>query len=602
MSEVKVIKASKDGRTSRGRTIELLRVAAYCRVSTDTEDQMNSYNSQLQYYTDLISKNPKWEMVDIYADAAITGTKADKRDGFQSMIADCLHGKVDQIITKSISRFARNTVDTLKYVRLLKEHNVAVIFEDEGINTMTMDGELLLTVLSSVAQQEVENISANVKKGLKMKMQRGEMVGFNGCLGYDYDPETKTISVNENERHIVEYIFDRYVQGAGCLMIAKELRRAGEKKKDGTTDWKDSQIRGIIRNVKYMGDLVMGKTFTVDPITKRRLKNLGEEDMYYIENNHEPIISRELFEKAQEIRERRAGTRKSGRHQPNYKQYAFSGILVCGFCGHHLSRKTTNNDNLKYKKHIWQCSRYLKYGKKNCPKCKLIREEMIENAFLDCYKYLCSNHQSLVVDAIDEAFSMIASLHNIDELESLQKEIALQKTRRQRLLDLNLAGKLDTETFSKKLSVIDADITALSNRIRFFEREEETQEKWKTELNKLKEKMKQGMVLEKFDRRVFESIVDYIIIGDYDDEGNADPYNMTLVLKTGDRSSVDGKNYIPQRSNAAHDSTIKQGKSKRIELFKFDSHCRHQNFQEGEYGREKHIENTIKVTAAINGL
>ena len=299
MSEVKVIKASKDGRTSRGRTVELLRVAAYCRVSTDTEDQMNSYNSQLQYYTDLISKNPKWEMVDIYADAAITGTKADKRDGFQSMIADCLHGKVDQIITKSISRFARNTVDTLKYVRLLKEHNVAVIFEDEGINTMTMDGELLLTVLSSVAQQEVENISANVKKGLKMKMQRGEMVGFNGCLGYDYDPETKTISVNENERHIVEYIFDRYVQGAGCLMIAKELRRAGEKKKDGTTDWKDSQIRGIIRNVKYMGDLVMGKTFTVDPITKRRLKNLGEEDMYYIENNHEPIISRELFDRYQ---------------------------------------------------------------------------------------------------------------------------------------------------------------------------------------------------------------------------------------------------------------------------------------------------------------
>ena len=203
MAEVKIIKATKGEKGGCGRAVEQIRVAAYCRVSTDSEDQMNSYNSQVTYYTDLINQNPKWEMVDIYADAAITGTQADKRDGFQSMISDCLNGRIDQIITKSISRFARNTVDTLKYVRLLKENNVAVVFEDEGINTMTMDGELLLTVLSSVAQQEVENISANVKKGLKMKMQRGELVGFNGCVGYTYDPDTKTITVNEKERHII---------------------------------------------------------------------------------------------------------------------------------------------------------------------------------------------------------------------------------------------------------------------------------------------------------------------------------------------------------------------------------------------------------------
>ena len=209
MAEVRVIKANRENIVRPGQKLNVLRVAAYCRVSTDTEDQMNSYHSQVKYYTDLISKKPEWQFVDIYADAAITGTKVDKREGFRKMIADCADGKIDQIITKSISRFARNTVDTLNYVRMLKEKGVAVFFEEEHINTMTMDGELLLTILSSVAQQEVENISANVKKGLKMKMQRGELLGFNGCLGYDYDPETKSISVNRRESEIVRYIFDR---------------------------------------------------------------------------------------------------------------------------------------------------------------------------------------------------------------------------------------------------------------------------------------------------------------------------------------------------------------------------------------------------------
>jgi len=202
MAEVKVIKANRDNIVRRGVAIKQLRVAAYCRVSTDTEDQINSYNSQLQYYTDLIASKPEWQMAGIYSDAAITGTKVDKREGFRNMIADCTSGKIDLVITKSISRFARNTLDTLKYVRMLKEKNIAVMFEDEKINTLTMDGELMLVILSSVAQQEVENISANVKKGLQMKMARGEMIGFNGCLGYDYHPENKSITVNEREAEL----------------------------------------------------------------------------------------------------------------------------------------------------------------------------------------------------------------------------------------------------------------------------------------------------------------------------------------------------------------------------------------------------------------
>lgn len=212
------------------------------------------------------------------------------------MINDALEDKIDLIITKSISRFARNTLDTLKYVRLLKEHNVALFFEKENINTLTMNGEMLLVILSSLAQQESESISANVKMGLKMKMKRGEMVGFNGCLGYDYDSKEKILTINKKEAEAIKYIFERYIAGMGCYVIAKELTRLKFKTKRGNTNWGESTVRGIIKNEKYKGDLLLGKTFTVDPITHRRLDNFGEEDKYYIENHHEPIISKEVFD------------------------------------------------------------------------------------------------------------------------------------------------------------------------------------------------------------------------------------------------------------------------------------------------------------------
>ena len=190
VKEVEVIKVRNDLQTrTRGKTIELMRVGAYCRVSTDSADQLNSYKSQVAYYTDMIKKNKEWVLADIYADEAITGTQVAKREDFQRMINDCMNGEIDMVITKSISRFARNTLDTLKYVRMLKERNIAVYFEDEKINTLTMDGELLLVVLSSVAQQEVENISANVKR-FENENEKGELVLEQSCLGYDYHKDT----------------------------------------------------------------------------------------------------------------------------------------------------------------------------------------------------------------------------------------------------------------------------------------------------------------------------------------------------------------------------------------------------------------------------
>lgn len=346
MNNVEVIKADSAVRR-RGMGVErtLKRVAAYCRVSSDSEDQKNSYDSQVKHYKEYISQRLDWQLAGIYADEGISGTQVGKRQDFQRLIEDCKNGEIDYIVTKAIARFARNTLDTLKYVRMLKDLQIGVYFEEENIDTLTMDGELLLTILSSVAQQEVENTSAHVKKGLKMKMQRGELIGYQGCLGYDYDSETKVISINEEGAKIVRYIFERYLEGIGGKVIARELQEQGYKSPRGHDKWNDTTVLGIIKNEKYKGDVLMGKTYTVDPISKRRLTNLGEEDRYYIRGNHEPIISPEDFDKAQEIRLRRAGNKKTvanvnGKRERYSKMYAFSSMLECGFCGSLLSRRS----------------------------------------------------------------------------------------------------------------------------------------------------------------------------------------------------------------------------------------------------------------------
>jgi len=223
--KVQVIEKKK-GRINRTTGEEIkgnLRVCAYARVSTEKEEQINSYNSQLKYYEEKIKSNSDWKYVGIYADEGITGTLDYKRDGFMKMMQDATNNKFDMIITKSISRFGRNTVDTLKYVRGLKEKGIAIYFEEERINTLEISGEIMLTVLSAMAQQESENISSHVRLGLKMKKDRGELIGYNGCYGYNYNLETKEITINEEEANIVRYMFERYVEGVGSSTIAKEL-------------------------------------------------------------------------------------------------------------------------------------------------------------------------------------------------------------------------------------------------------------------------------------------------------------------------------------------------------------------------------------------
>lgn len=536
--EVEVIKAKESlGNNSSGKRYERLRVAAYCRVSTDDEDQIKSYDSMVRYYTDLIANNAAWISAGVYADKAITGTK-DTRAEFQRLINDCMDGKIDMVIAKSIPRFARNTLDTLKYIRLLKEKNVAVYFEVEKINTLK-DGEFLITILSSVAQQEVENTSAYVKKGLKMKMKRGELVGFQSCLGYDYDKTTKTLSINEDGAKVVKYIFERYVAGAGSTVIAKELNEMGYTTIKGNP-WCTSSVMGIVNNEKYKGDLLLGKTFTVDPISKRRLENFGEEDRFYVKDHHEPIVSAEMFDKAQEIRKRRTEGRKiatPGKREKYSRQYAFSCLLECGFCGWHLARRNWHSSS-KYKTAIWQCVQNTRHGKKACPECKGIPEEVIERAFIESYRNITEKDKDLMDEFLRRVEKTLEQNSVEEQLKKLQKEKDNIQSRRNKLIDKVLDDLLDKESYQtadtplkRKLSNVNAQIEMLENQL-------EDEDNLSKRLKEFKKALSSNQVLEEFDRGVFESIVEKVIVGGYNENGERDPYKITFIYKTGFRDDI----------------------------------------------------------------
>ena len=538
--EVKIIKANTPTELSSKRKIERLRVAAYCRVSTDDEDQTKSYQSMIKYYTDLIQNNKQWVFAGIFADKAITGTKADIREEFQRLIQECLSGKIDLVIAKSIPRFARNTLDTLKYVRMLKERNVAVYFEVEKINTLK-DGEFLLTILSSVAQQEVENTSAYVKKGLKMKMKRGELVGFQKSLEYDYDPLTKTLSINEEGAKTVGYIFKRYVAGAGSTMIARELNEQEIPTVHGNR-WSPSSVMGIINNEKYMGDLLLGKSFTVDPISKRRLTNMGEEDRFYIENHHEAIISKEIFEKAQEIRQRRSKGRvngvETGKREKYSRQYAFSSMLECGFCGETVSRRCWHSHS-KYEKIIWHCGRNIRKGKRFCPEAKGIPEQVIEKAFVESYQMLCSDHKDVLEEFIKRIEETLSGDSIKDRIKKIDQSIRNLKYRRRKLLDKYLDGGIAKDIYEEADLDLDKKIFKANQDLIELEQQYNSENSLQKRLKDFKKALLKNQTLEEFDREIFESIVEKVIIGGYDENGKEDPYKIIFIYKTGFKDEIE---------------------------------------------------------------
>lgn len=266
---------------SRKKETPKLRVAAYCRVSTDNDEQQDSLETQKEHYESWIRLHNDWEFAGIYYDSGISGTNAESREGLQSLLQDCRNGKINYILTKSISRFARNTVDCLNYIRMLKDINIPVYFEKESINTMDAKGEVMITIMASLAQQESESLSQNVKLGMQYRFQQGKpMINTTCFLGYDKDEEGNLV-INPEEAEIVKRIFREYLDGASCIAICKGLERDGIKTSRGNERWHDTTIRKILENEKYMGDLLLQKTYTIDFLSKKRIKNNGDMPQSY---------------------------------------------------------------------------------------------------------------------------------------------------------------------------------------------------------------------------------------------------------------------------------------------------------------------------------
>ena len=363
-----------------------LRVAAYCRVSTEEEEQQSSYEAQCSYYTDKIITNPEWTMAGIFADEGITGTSTKKRDDFNRMIRRCRQKKIDLILTKSISRFARNTLDCLRYVRALKELGIGVYFEKENINTMDMDTELILTFMGAFAQSESESISANVKWGIRQAMKEGKVhINFNRLFGY-YVKEDGSPGIDPDKAESVRYIYDRFLLGDSLREIKQGLELRGKVAPNGSEQWDISEIRRILANEKYAGDALLQKTFKPDVLSGKVQKNTGQLPMYLVQNNHPAIIDRDRFNAVQAERERR-----NARKSPSQKtsttgrscyasKYALSERLVCGECGT-LYRRCTWKRNGKTKI-VWRCVNRLDYGTQYCHDSPSMEENSLQQAIM----------------------------------------------------------------------------------------------------------------------------------------------------------------------------------------------------------------------------
>ena len=381
MSNMRIIEIPASMRENAGRknTVRKLRVAAYCRVSTEEEEQQGSFEIQKLYYTEKINSTPEWEVAGIYADDGISGVHTKKRDGFNQMIQDCKKRKIDLILTKSISRFARNTLDSIQYVRMLKQMGIAVVFEKENINTATMNSEMILTVLSAFAQAESESISQNVARGKRMGYKHGKFAfPYGRIIGYRKGADGKPEIVPE-QAEIIRLIFNSYLQGDSLQSIKTKLETAGALTARGNTEWSAQSIQRILQNEKYCGDVLLQKTFTEDVLTGVHKKNTGQLPQYYIENYHEGIVSKQIFREVQaEIARRNsksaANQRKRRRGRYNSK-YALTERLVCGDCGSPYKRVTWNIHGRK--QIVWRCVNRIEYGTKFCGSSPSIPEEKL---------------------------------------------------------------------------------------------------------------------------------------------------------------------------------------------------------------------------------
>ena len=457
---VRVIPATKTQGAIHSTYDGKKRVAAYCRVSTDSEEQLNSYEAQKSYYTQKIEDSPDWEMAGIYADEGISGTSMKKRTEFKKMITACKRGHIDLIITKSLSRFARNTVDCLETVRLLKANGIGVYFEKENINTLTESSEFLITLFSGFAQAESESLSKNVTWGKQKSAEAGKVdFQYKKMLGYRKGTDGQPEIVPE-EAEIIRRIYRRYLAGRSLGQIKLELEQNNVPTAQKVERWSSAVIHNILTNEKYMGDALLQKTYITDCITKKVKKNMGERPMYYVENNHPAIISRETFDQVQKEMTRRSSKRKvlqkSGKTElGKYSgKYALTELLVCGECGSPYKRVTWARNGKK--RIVWRCVSRLEFGTKYCHNSPTLDESRLHNAILAAMNEYAAIRQEVCPDvlamveeakrAMSQAGAMLLELKKrMDEVSQEQSDV----------LDRLLANMADAELNARMKALTD---------------------------------------------------------------------------------------------------------------------------------------------------
>ena len=443
------------------------KVAAYCRVSTDNEDQANSFESQQRYFRQYIERNPDWELYAIFADEGISGTNTKKRKEFNRMIECAKNGDFDLIITKEISRFARNTLDSIFYTRDLKKHGVGVIFMNDNINTLDGDAELRLAIMSSIAQEESRKTSERVKWGQKRQMEQGVVFG-RSMLGYDV--KDGKMYINEDGAKVVRLIFHKFVnEGKGTHVIARELREEGIKPMR-VKEWQNTVILRVIRNEKYCGDLVQKKTYTPDFLSHEKKYNRGQEEFVIIKDHHEPIISRELFDKANRILDEKSLSQEGKAKHSN--RYPFSGKIKCGCCGSsYVARYKTRKNGSRYK--AWRCLEAARHGSPHvdkagnqvgCSGLSIRNEDAIHIMYLvtSSLKY---NKEKITNNLLAIIKSIIAMDTAGTDSEKLKSQIKAIEQKRTNLIDLYTSGDITRDEFSAARAKCENEIAELQSVI-----------------------------------------------------------------------------------------------------------------------------------------
>lgn len=491
----------------------LLRVAAYCRVSTDSEDQIESYKAQVAHYSEAIAKNPRWRFVDIYADEGITGTLAKKRPNFMRMIRDCDKGKIDLILTKSVARFARNTVDSLNYVRRLKAKGVGVYFEEQNLDSLKADSEMLIGFHSVMAQAESENISANVRWGIRQRMRSGTFAFRYNILGYrkgaDGQPE---IVPEEAER--IQTIYRMYLDGNSLDQIKRHLESNHILTAQGKTEWSLQIIHNILTNERYSGDMLLQKTFTENPISKKVKKNRGEMAKYLITNNHPAIIDKDTFKLVQMEVARRGSKRKTAdksiTEQGKYSgKFALTELLVCGECGSPYRRITWTKKGKS--RRVWRCLSRVEHGTQYCSHSVSVEETKLQKAICRALNKAIEHRQE-VMDLIMSNLSYgVTGDDDVLYLSSLEKQIKDLDEEMDRTVRLSQESKGDPKRFREMISELCRQMTALRQELELTKAKLETNEKVSVEIERIKNMLSDETVrFNEYDETTVRRLVEYI--------------------------------------------------------------------------------------------